>query len=354
MEPRDNTEQLAVRVRSALDRRKPLCIRGGDTKVFYGRTPSGDPVDTREHSGIVNYEPTELVVTALSGTPLDVIEETLASQNQILPFEPPHFGEGATIGGTIACNLSGPRRARSGAARDFILGCRTINGKGDVLRFGGQVMKNVAGYDVSRLMCGALGTLGLLLEVSLKVLPRPETEETLRLAATAVQALEHMQLWGRRALPISATCQMNGSLYVRLSGTGNAVTAAREQIGGEPLEQAGNFWEALREHRVAALSSDSPLWRLSVAPDSPPLTLPGEWVYEWDGALRWLSSDLPLKQVRESAAAAGGHATLFRNAPDHDEVFHPLSDGLMQVHRRLKQAFDPAGIFNPGRMYADL
>ncbi|MEA3411311.1 MAG: glycolate oxidase subunit GlcE [Pseudomonadota bacterium] len=354
MDTGDNTEKLESRVRSALRIGYPLCIRGGNTKAFYGRIPVGEPVDVRGHTGIVDYEPTELVITARSGTTLNEIEAALAAENQILPFDPPHFGEGATIGGTIACNLSGPRRAQAGAARDFILGCGLINGTGEVLRFGGQVMKNVAGYDVSRLMCGALGTLGVLLEMSLKVLPKPETEETMRLEATPVQALDRMKAWGRRALPVSATCQVNNSLYARLSGTGDAVAAARKQIGGESADQADAFWEALREHRLVELSNALPLWRLSVAPDSPPADLEGNWVYEWNGALRWLSADVPISQLREAAAAAGGHATLFRNSPDRDQVFHPLNGGLTKVHRRLKRAFDPAGIFNPGRMYPDL
>jgi glycolate oxidase FAD binding subunit len=278
----------------------------------------------------------------------------------------------------VAAGLSGPRRATAGSVRDFVLGVKVLDGKGEVLNFGGQVMKNVAGYDVSRLMAGALGTLGLLLEVSLKVLPKPHAEATLRLEMPQDQAVETMNRWGGQPLPLSATCWHDGLLTVRLSGARAAVAAAREKIGGEDVADAAAFWRAVREQQagyfvggasaptrfpVAAVGAEAPptntsptgtaLWRLSVPSNTPPLDLCGGQLIEWGGALRWLTSDAPAAEVREAAAQAGGHATLFRGDDKSAGVFQPLPAPLMQIHRKLKRAFDPQGIFNPGRLYPD-
>jgi glycolate oxidase FAD binding subunit len=352
MGAQDLSRLLQEQVRAAISARTPLNIVGGNTKTFYGREPQGLPIEVAAHSGIVNYEPTELVITARAGTPLQEIEQTLATENQMLPFEPPHFGRAATLGGTIACNLSGPRRPYSGAARDLVLGTRLLNGKGEILRFGGEVMKNVAGYDVSRLMAGALGTLGILLGVSVKVLPRAETELTLRQETGPEQALERLHGWAREPLPVSGSGYRGGFLSVRLSGTPDAVNEARGRIGGEEVSQGETFWQALKEQQLPFFALPGPLWRLSVAPDTPPMDLPGDWLYEWGGALRWLKSEVPAEQIRAAAEAGGGHATLFRGG-DRDQVFHPLSAELLRLHCNLKQAFDPHGIFNPGRMYPD-
>ena len=346
--------QLQDRVRDAVAAATPLCIAGGDSKAFHGRTPVGERLEVREHQGIVNYEPTELVISARAGTPLRLVEDTLASEQQMLAFEPPHFGEAATLGGTIACNLSGPRRPYAGAARDFVLGTRVINGKAEILAFGGEVMKNVAGYDVSRLMTGAMGTLGVLLEVSLKILPRPEVELTLAQALPVQEALERLHAWGRLPLPVSGTCYDGRQLVVRLSGTAGAVSAARARIGGDTIDAGHGFWESLREHRHPFFANERPLWRLSLASSTPPLELAGDWLYEWGGAQRWLATEEPAATVRAAAQQAGGHATLYRNMATREAVFQPLSAGLMTLHQRLKQAFDPAGIFNPGRMYPEL
>lgn len=361
----DISQPLQQQVLAAIKAKTPLCIRGGNSKAFYGRTygrsPVGEPLDVSAHRGIVSYEPTELVITARAGTPLQEIEDTLAAQGQMLAFEPPRFGEAATLGGTIACNLSGPRRAYAGAARDFVLGTRVLNGKAELLSFGGEVMKNVAGYDVSRLMAGALGTLGVLLEVSLKVLPRPEAELTLiHSDCSAEKALEKMHAWAGQPLPISATSHSTDLLRVRLSGTADAVQAAQKIIGGEAMKAstASTYWLELKEHQRTFFNQDMPLWRLSVASDTPPssfpLALARECLIEWGGAQRWLFSKAGPEQIRAQAGAAGGHATLFRRTADDSDVFQPLSAPLMQIHRQLKTAFDPHGILNPGRMYAGL
>ncbi len=354
MSDSDLALQLQERVKQAVATATPLCIAAGNSKAFYGRAPLGEPIDLSGHRGIVSYEPTELVITARAGTPLRDIEQTLADNNQMLAFEPPHFGANATLGGTIACNLSGPRRPYTGAARDFVLGTRIINGRGDILSFGGEVMKNVAGYDVSRLMTGALGTLGVLLDISLKVLPRPETELTLAQQTSAQQALDRMHALSRLPLPVSASLYDGSTLFVRLSGTARGVDAARDRVGGDEVADGNALWSQVKEHRHAFFAARQPLWRLSLASTSVPLGIEGRWLYEWGGAQRWLVSDADARTVRSLAQTHGGHATLYRGDPHRDQVFHPLPEGLLSLHRRLRQAFDPHGIFNPGRMYREL
>jgi glycolate oxidase FAD binding subunit len=346
-------EQLAETITDAAARRAPLRIRGGGSKDFYGRDPSGDVLDTRGYAGIVDYEPTELVVTARAGTPLADLERTLHENGQMLACEPPLFGDGTTVGGCVAAGLSGPRRPYSGSVRDHILGVRVLDGKGADLRFGGRVMKNVAGYDVARLMAGALGTLGVILEVSMKVLPRPPSEITLRREHGAAQAVELVNAWGGKPLPISATCHIDGALYVRLSGAEPAVDAARRKLGGETVGDGERFWSALRDHRLEFFRTAEALWRVAVKSTAAPLDLPGRQLIEWSGALRWVAHDADPHAVREAATRAGGHATLFRSTRPRAEPFHPLSPALARLHAKLKHAFDPGGILNPGRMYAD-
>ncbi len=352
----DIIDKLSRLIRDAAAQKRPLCIRGGGTKDFYGGPVHGYKLNTGDYRGIVDYEPTELVITARAGTPLAEIEAALRQKGQMLAFEPPQFGEGSTLGGCVATGLSGPRRPYSGAVRDFVLGVRILDGKGDDLRFGGQVMKNVAGYDVSRLITGSLGTLGVLLEVSLKVLPLPVSETTLRLKCTEAEAIERMNRWAAQPLPITATAYRDGDLGVRLSGARVAVEAAAKKIGGAPVApaQAEHFWTGIREQTDPSFAGDAPLWRLSVKSTTPPLALPGQQLIEWGGALRWLKSGADAKTVRDAATRAGGHATLFRGGDKTIGVFHPLPPALMKLHRNLKQAFDPAGILNPGRLYADL
>lgn len=347
----DCTDIIQSRVRHAFETGEPLCIEGGGSKRFYGGEPKGTPLSVADHQGIVAYEPRELVITARAGTPLSTLEQTLAEQGQMLPFEPPHFGE-ATLGGALACGLSGPRRPYTGAFRDFVLGTTIVNGRGEHLRFGGEVIKNVAGYDVSRAMAGALGTLGVILSVSLKVLPRPERELTLSLECSAEEALQILNEWAARPLPISAACHMDGRLRIRLSGTPEAINSAQQVIGGE-AEEGSEFWSALREQNAPFFAGDRPLWRLSVPSDAPPHTLTDGALIDWGGAQRWLRTEAPASEVRAAATAMGGHAQCFRGG-DRNDVFHPLSAPLMKLHRQIKTAFDPQGILNPGRLYPEL
>ena len=348
--------QLSDQIRAAASARKPLRIHGSCTKDFYGETPRGDALDVTAFRGIVSYEPTELVITARAGTSLVEIETALREKGQMLPFEPPHFGPAATLGGCIAAGLSGPRRPYAGAARDFVLGVRLIDGKGESLRFGGEVMKNVAGYDVSRLMVGSLGTLALLTEVSLKVLPAPATEMTLRLSRTETEAIAAMNEWAGKPLPISATAFRDGELRVRLSGACSAVDSAAGKLGGTAMDPtaAARYWSDLREHLDPFFPGDVPLWRLSIKSTTRALDLPGSQLLEWGGALRWLKSAADAQGIRDIATRAGGHATLFRANDKSAGAFQPLPPALMRLHLNLKRALDPAGIFNPGRLYSDL
>lgn len=321
----------------------PLRLRGGGSKDFYGNAPRGEVLDTRGYAGIVSYEPTELVVTARCGTLLADLENALHEKNQFLPFEPPHFGPGATLGGCIATGLAGPRRAAAGAVRDFVLGARLIDGRGRVMHFGGAVMKNVAGYDVSRFLAGSLGTLGLIAEASVKVLPTPPFERTLRLAMSEAEALVTMNRWGGLPLPVSATAWHGGELFVRLSGAEPAVHAAMHRIGGEQIDQG--LWKGLKEQTHPFFAGPEPLWRISL-PSTAPLDVPGRKLIEWGGALRWVRGG-------ESVRRAAPHATLFRASEKSAGAFAPLDPANARLHKALKAAFDPAGILNPGRMYAD-
>ncbi|MDH5692736.1 MAG: glycolate oxidase subunit GlcE [Gammaproteobacteria bacterium] len=343
-------QEFVQRIEAAVADKTPLNIVAGNSKAFYGRAPVGEPLHVASYHGITSYEPTELVITARAGTTLEEIEHALGQNNQMLPFEPPHYGPGATIGGTVACNFSGPLRAYQGAARDFVLGTKIINGRGEVLRFGGEVMKNVAGYDVSRLMCGAMGTLGLMLEISLKVLPKPASELTLVFEADAGKAIEMMNQWAGRPLPVSATAWVDDQLYLRMSGTQNGVKAASKSLGGQLLEGADAFWRQVREQQHSFFNTEKPLWRLSLPSTTSPLFADTPCLMEWGGGLRWLISESPAEEIFSLAKAKGGHATLFSGGNRQGTIFQPLDPGLLALHRNLKQSFDPYGIFNPGRM----
>ena len=347
-------QQFRERVSSATRSGSALRIRGNGTKDWYGQALTGDVLDTTEYSGIIAYDPTELVITARAGTTLREIGAALSDKKQMLAFEPPRFDGRATIGGIVASGLSGPRRQAVGSVRDFVLGSVLMDGKGEVLHFGGQVMKNVAGYDVSRLLCGSLGTLGLILEVSVKVLPRPFAQHSLQFAMSEQEALHQLNVWGGQPLPISASCWHQQKLYVRLSGAQAAVDAAITKMQGHDLPDAEKFWDGLREHTHPFLAdSQQALWRLSVPTTAPPVALPGEQLIEWGGAQRWLRTSVEAAEIRAAAIAVGGHATLYKGGDKSVGVFQPLQSPVMRIHRDLKQAFDPAGIFNPGRMYTD-
>jgi glycolate oxidase FAD binding subunit len=355
--------RLTDRVEQALQSRSPLDIRGGSTKLFYGEAAVGAVLDMRELNGISSYEPSELVVTVRAGTPLAELEAALAERGQCLPFEPPRFAPGGTVGGMIAAGLSGPSRASVGSVRDHLLGLTLLNGRGEILTFGGQVAKNVAGYDVSRLMAGALGVLGVICEVSIKVLPVSVATATLSFDDDQASALQRLSAWASQPLPISATSWFRGRLDLRLAGAAAAVEAARDKLGGVAMAPAAadSWWRCVRDHAheffaldSASLARGESLWRLSVPTTAPPLSLPGQQFIEWNGAQRWWRTTASAEQARAAAKDSRGHAALYRGADRSAGVFSPLNETLMGIHRGLKQAFDPFKIFNPGRLYAQL
>jgi len=357
--------RLIDQVQTARAARGKLRIVGGGTKDFYGNAPSGEPLDVKPLAGISSYEPSELVVTVRAGTLLDELEATLAEKGQCLAFEPPRFVARGTVGGMVAAGLAGPSRATAGGVRDHVLGATIANGKGEVLSFGGQVMKNVAGYDVSRALAGSMGTLGVICEVSLKVLPIAPATATIRFECDQVEALKRLNAWGGEPLPISASAWWNGMLVLRLSGARAAVDAAMKQLGGETIDAplAAAFWRGLRDHgdeffATTAIDMDREgavrMWRLSLPSTAPPLGLPGEELIEWGGALRWLCTGLKAELVRDAATKAGGHATLFRAHDKSGGVFHPLAAPTARIQRALMDAFDPDRVFDRGRLYAQL
>lgn len=354
--------ELSEQVVTARAAKKSLMIRGGGTRLFYGEpAPEDDAaswLDVSAYQGVIGYEPSELVLTARAGTPLAQVEALLAEQDQMLAFEPPRFGTAGTLGGCVAAGLSGPRRMAAGALADFVLGTRLLNADGNVLRFGGEVMKNVAGYDVSRLLAGSLGVLGVLMEVSIKVMPRPRSEATRVLELDEAGALRQCLQWRARPMPVSATAWVPGDrvgaghLMVRLSGNESAVRQGQDAIGGEavPGDQAQAFWLSLRD-QTHAFFQQRPLWRLSLPPRVPALDL-GPALHEWGGGLRWLAGDQDAAALRARVQALGGSACLYHRGGVSRDVttFHPLAAGVMQIHRRLKQEFDPSCVFNPRRL----
>jgi glycolate oxidase FAD binding subunit len=404
--------RLIDQVLTARAAKGALDIRGGSTKAFYGETPRGEPLDVRPLAGISSYEPSELVVTVRAGTPLAELEAALAQKNQCLAFEPPRFGDadtnagaappagdtaggtiaamsGGTVGGMVAAGLAGPARAALGGVRDYLLGATMLSGRGEVLTFGGQVMKNVAGYDVARLLAGSMGILGVICEVSLKVLPIAPATATLRFELDEASALHRLNQWGGQPQPIVASAWWDGMLVLRLAGAAAAVRSAAAQLGGEAIEpgRAQTFWDGLRDQRdeffvaaAAAVERGATLWRLSVPSTAPPLGLAGPQLIEWGGAQRWLvsapgagprparpptgsskvaephwlESAAPAAELRAAAQRVGGHATAFRSGGVRGSVFAPLSAPLARIHRQLKTAFDPDRVLNPGRLYPEL
>ncbi len=355
------------RIRAAHALGRPLRIRGGGTKDFYGEAPTGDVLDVRALSGEADHEPTELVVTAPAGMALVDLEALLDAHGQSLAFEPPRFAPGATVGGMVASGLSGPSRAASGSVRDHVLGVTMVSGTGELMHFGGRVIKNVAGYDVSRLIAGSMGILGVIVEVSLKVLPKADAEATLRFDLAAAPALAQLHAWGAMPLPLDASAWWNDNLVVRLRGSAAAVGEGTRALGGETIaaDAATPFWQSLRDHAdpffVAAQAAvdrgDAALWRLSLPQTAPPLAtlgMAGDELIEWHGAQRWLLTSLPAAMVRDAATRARGHATLFRSRDKAGGAFAPLSTPIAQIHERLKRSFDPKGILNPGRLYPGL
>ncbi len=342
----DLSKQIQDTVLQAINTNKTFTIKAGGSKDFYGRNVTADKLlSLAEHPGIISYEPTELVIKARSGTPLKILQQVLAENRQMLAFEPPAYHEKTTLGGTLAGNFSGPRRAYSGAARDYVLGTTVLNGKAEILSFGGEVIKNVAGYDISRLMPGALGTLGVILEASLKVVPMPEAEITLMQQTSIDAALLKLHQWSQLPLPISASCFYQDKLYIRLSGTEKAIDNAQQSIGGEILKQAHNFWQSITEQTHPFFHSTQALWRISLASNTPALPLEGDYLYEWGGALRWLKSDLDLQSIRSEPNLSGGHATLFRSLGERNDIFHPLPTPLL--NRRAMLPHEIPGLLSP-------
>ncbi|MBO9516216.1 MAG: glycolate oxidase subunit GlcE [Variovorax sp.] len=356
--------QITERIRAAAADGTVLSIRGGGTKDFYGEPPQGEPLSTRGVIGITSYEPSELVVTARAGTPLAELEAVLAAEGQCLAFEPPRFAEGGTVGGMVAAGLAGPSRASAGSVRDFVLGAVLVNGRGELLTFGGQVMKNVAGYDVSRVLAGSLGVLGVIAEVSLKVLPVAPAEATLEFACSQADALRLVNEWGGRPLPLNASAWRErdgaGVLSLRLRGANAAVEAACAHLGGERQDpaRAAAEWTALRDQRHPWFAGHAAhdVWRLSVPQTAPVLGIDGSALVEWHGGQRWVLAPPDQRpQLRAAAQKAGGHATLFRPSDAHGHRvlgrFDALSASIERIHRALMQEFDPHAVFHRGRLY---
>ena len=347
----DLGDQLAGRVRAASAEQAALRIVGGDSKAWYGRQTGGEVLDISGHRGVVAYEPSELVITARAGTPVIEIEALLARHGQTLAFEPPVFAAVSTIGGAVAAGLAGPARPFAGAVRDFVLGVRVLDGRGRSLRFGGTVFKNVAGFDAFRLMAGAMGCLGVLLEASLRVTPAPVALIALTFEVDWPAARSRLAPLMRRPLPVTGACHDGQRLHLRLCGPEAGVKLAARDLGGE--EERPAFWDGVR-HMTHGLLAAPRLWRLSVPQSAEIAHLDGRWFWDWGGAQAWLVTDEPAERVRALAAGAGGHATLFRGAEPGEAVFTPLAAPLLALHRRLKHAFDPQGVLNPGRMYEGL
>lgn len=353
----DLTTDLQQQVTQAASASTRLTIQAGGSKSFLGTLNDATQLNLSSHSGIISYEPTELVITARSGTTLEALNTTLAESGQSLAFEPPAFGASATIGGTIACAMAGPAKPYLGGTRDYILGCHILNGRGELLKFGGEVMKNVAGYDVSRLMTGAMGTLGVLMDVSIKVLPTPEQSITLAYPTDAASAIEEMQTLAGLGLPVTASAYIGDTLYTRVSGTEASITASAKKIKGELSDQP-DLWRELREQTLPFfdLTENQTLWRISTPALTPPLNLNGEWLYDWAGMQRWLITEDSASSVRSIAQSAGGHATIFRSTDAlkrAEGTFHPLPGPLLALHKRLKQEFDPNGVFNHQRLFQE-
>ena len=344
--------ELQERARAAIAARQPLCIVGGNSKQFLGREQQGDPIDVSGCSGVVDYQPTELVITVRAGTTISELRQVLAEENQVLACEPPEFGGKATVGGTLACNLSGPSRPWNGSVRDHVLGVRIINGKAEHLRFGGQVMKNVAGYDVSRLQAGAMGTLGIITEVTLKVVPKPESSVTVRRAVGAGESLRVMNRICREPLPLAGACWLAGDIYIRLSGPESVISAAAKRIEGDTLAREDDFWSRLGEMDLPFFAEAKDLWCVLLRPTHGHFDQDADWLIDWRGARRWLAARRDRSTLDEHMQDTGGELWQVRGAGEGADVFPPRSDAYRKTLLRLKEALDPVGVFNPGRLYS--
>ncbi len=343
----DQSSELQTAIQSAYQSKQAVFIQGNQSKRFYAYPTIDPPLRVNQHHGVIRYEPSELVVKVRGGTSLATLEALLNQQQQMLAFEPPSFNADATIGGTIACGFSGPARPYYGSVRDYVLGMTVLTGKAEILNFGGQVMKNVAGYDVSRLMTGAMGTLGIILDVSCKVLPKPEAEMNRHYQLPLKKAMDKMHQLAAQDLPISGMCYIEAEncLKVRLSSYQSVLDQLSSQLGGDKTDEL-DFWQQLKQHQLPFFQTQQPLWRISIASNTPPLKLSGNSLIDWGGAQRWLVSEQADTDIRQHVEQYGGHATLFRHAPKESIIFHPLPKALQKYHQRLKQTFDPHHILN--------
>lgn len=348
---------LQEKVIKAIEQQSPLFIHGGKSKLFYGNpVVAAQSLDVSPHSGVIDYEPSELCITVRAGTPLSTIENLLTENQQILPFEPPHYLETATIGGAIAAGISGPRRAYTGSVRDAILGVQLINGEGEIVNFGGQVMKNVAGYDLSRLMVRSHGTLGVILNVSLRLLPKPESNMTLTFDANQSDALNYFKAIRVQLFPITATAWHNNQVFIRLSGSEALLKNYKKDIKGEELPNADEFWQNIRDHHDRFFQENNkPLWRFSLPPSSEKFArIDSEPLIEWGGAQRWVQTNTPANIIQSIACSRKGYVTLFKGDLPGFPRFPILEENLLKLHKSLKHKMDPHGIFNPNRIYQGL
>ncbi len=354
----DQSREIAAAVTEARAAGRPLRLVAGNSKGdILGRHCDADPLDLSGHRGIVDYEPGELVLSARAATPLQDICEALAREGQVLACESPVLAGRATLGGTLACNLSGPSRPWAGSIRDLVLGVELVNGRGELLEFGGRVMKNVAGYDVSRLQAGALGTLGVLTRITIKTQPRPEHSQTLAYDMTAREAIDTMNRRAGQPKPLNGACWFGGRLFLRLSGAASAVAQTIREWGGELLPEEQSPWKGLAEHTLPFFSGDDPLWRLSVRSSAPLDERLGETLIDWCGAQRWVrarrpSDDGPPTELRAAAETGGGHLCLYRGGDRSGEVRQSPGPVQQRLQQRLKKSFDPDGVLNPGRLYS--
>ena len=351
----DIEKQLQAQVVDAMQSGKPLAITGGESKSFYGRKIVGEPILIGPHSGVVDYHPSELVITARAGTPLTEIIELLDQNNQMLGFEPPQFSRFATLGGAIAAGLSGSIRPYSGSVNHFVLGLKVLTGHGEILRFGGRVIKNVAGFDVSRLMVGSMGCLGILLEISLKVVPKPVAEQTVIIEhADPDESITLMNQLAGKPIPISGASWVNGETRIRISGSDVAVDEARRSIGGGRDSHGNEFWLAINNQTHEFFHNAPMLLRGSVTPGSKMFCAAKNQLIDWGGGLRWTVCDEVDSAFEQAVNGVDGHLTCFRNGDRKSEVFAALPSAIMKFHQNLKNQFDPTRILNPGRMYAEL
>lgn len=356
----DNSVHLVEQVKTALIEGRKLNILGHGTKQFMGRVSSGDDLCVADHTGIVDYQAKELVITARAGTRVSEIQAVLAEQNQTLTFDPPTYADCASIGGTLACHLSGPGRPWLGSVRDMVLGTRLINGRAEHLRFGGQVIKNVAGYDASRLQAGAMGTLGIITEISLKVLPKPAASVSLVQEMHAKDAIRLMNELSGQAKPLTAACWLDNKLYLRLSGAKSAVDGTVQKWPGEVLENASRFWSDLLEHELAFFQSptqvENKLWRFSIKSSAEHFLPDSPWLIDWGGSQRWLTQDatheITKSEIETAARSSGGQVCLFRGGDRTSDVMPTQSSAMKNIMCRVKKSFDPTGLFNPGRLYS--